>query len=378
MRPVNPFIVSGKILPEYFCDRKSEAAFLTKSIVNGNNLVLISPRRMGKTGLIKYCFENCGLAEDYNTFFIDILQTSSLREFTYILGREIFNALRPRGIKMVETFMTMLHSLSGKFGFDTMTGTPTFNIQLGDIVAPEYTLEEIFAYISSSEKRCVIAIDEFQQIAKYPEKNVEALLRTHIQSTANADFIFAGSERHLMQQIFSSSGRPFFNSATFLELKEIPLDIYTEFVVRLFESRGKSIKPKSVEYIYTLFRGHTYYMQKAFNYGFANTPAGAVCDESILEESVAEMLHSYDTVFRETLSQLSLRQKELLFAIAKTGNARSITSAAFIRDNALTSSSSVQAAAKTLIERDIISAADNIYTVSDRLFDTWLKRFMTP
>ncbi len=83
---INPFIVTGKIAPEYFCDRVSESARLVKSITNGNNLVVISPRRMGKTGLIQFCYDKPGIGKEYYTFFIDILHTSSLREFTYLLG----------------------------------------------------------------------------------------------------------------------------------------------------------------------------------------------------------------------------------------------------------------------------------------------------
>ena len=78
----NPFVVTGKIAPEYFCDRVEESARLIKSVTNGNNLVIISPRRMGKTGLIQFCYDKPEIREEYYTFFIDILHTSSLREFT--------------------------------------------------------------------------------------------------------------------------------------------------------------------------------------------------------------------------------------------------------------------------------------------------------
>ena len=93
---INPFIVTGKIAPEYFCDRVSESARLVKSVTNGNNLVVISPRRMGKTGLIQFCYDKPEIGKEYYTFFIDILHTSSLREFTYLLGREIYETLLPR------------------------------------------------------------------------------------------------------------------------------------------------------------------------------------------------------------------------------------------------------------------------------------------
>lgn len=371
---MNPFIVSGKIEPKYFCDRVDESGRLIREVTNGNNLVLISPRRMGKTGLIRYCFMSEALSCGYNTIYVDILQTSSLKEFTFALGKEIFDSLQPLGRKTVQRFMALLKSLSGSFGIDTVTGSPTFNIQLGDIEAPEYTLEEIFRFLEEQENRTILAIDEFQQIARYPEKNVEALLRSHIQRSAKCNFIFAGSERHMMQQMFTSSARPFYNSASIMELNAIPLPVYSEFVGKLFVEAGKRIESQNIEYAYTLFEGHTYYMQKCFNYAYSATTAGAECTRAIIDNAINEMLFSYDTLYREILSQLPLRQKELLYAIAKEGHARAITSATFIRRHSLASASSVQAAAAKLRDCDLISMQNRSYSVSDKLLHLWIKR----
>ena len=155
----NPFIVTGKIAPEYFCDRVAESARLIKSITNGNNLVIISPRRMGKTGLIQFCYDKSEIRDEYYTFFIDILHTSSLREFTYLLGKEIYETLLPRSRRMAKLFMQTLKSISGKFGFDPVFNLPTFNLELGDIDRPEYTLDEIFQYLNNADKRCNYSAD---------------------------------------------------------------------------------------------------------------------------------------------------------------------------------------------------------------------------
>ena len=136
---------------------------------------------MGKTGLIRFCCDKPEISREYYTFFIDILHTSSLREFTYLLGKEIYETLLPRSRKMARAFLQTLRSLSGKFGFDPLSNLPVFSLELGDIERPEYTLDEIFRYLAGADKPCIVAVDEFQQVAKYPEKNIEALLRTHIQ-----------------------------------------------------------------------------------------------------------------------------------------------------------------------------------------------------
>ena len=111
-KEINPFIVTGKIEQEYFCDRIEESMRLVKSITNGNNMVIISPRRMGKTGLIQFCYEKPEIKDEYYSFFIDILHTSSLREFTYLLGREIYETLLPRSRKMTNMFIQTIKSIS--------------------------------------------------------------------------------------------------------------------------------------------------------------------------------------------------------------------------------------------------------------------------
>lgn len=370
----NPFIVAGKIEPEYFCDRVKESARLIKSITNGNNLVIISPRRMGKTGLIRFCYNKPEIDKEYYTFFIDILHTSSLREFTFALGQEIYNTLLPRSQKMALAFLQTVKSICGKLAFDPVSGMPSFNIELGDIERPEYTLEEIFKYLNSADKPCIVAIDEFQQIAKYPEKNIEALLRTHIQKSGNSNFIFAGSERHMMQEMFTSAARPFYNSTDILELNAIPAEIYTKFVVYHFERRNKRISQNDVMVLYDLFKGHTYYMQRTFNEAFADTPEGETCTKEIIDNAVNTMIDSSDTIFREILSNIPENQKSVLYAIAKDGEATQIHSSDFISRHKLKSASSVQAAVKRLLDRDIITEINKVYSVNDKLFAMWINK----
>ncbi|MEG1738292.1 MAG: ATP-binding protein [Odoribacter sp.] len=373
-KEINPFVVTGKIEPQYFCDRIQESARLVKSITNGNNMVIISPRRMGKTGLIQFCYYKPEVKNNYYTFFIDILHTSSLREFTYILGKEIFETLSPRSKKMATLFIQTLKSINGKFGFDPLTSLPTFNVELGDIDRPEYTLEEIFKYLATSDKPCIVAIDEFQQISKYPEKNIEALLRTHIQKIVKSNFIFAGSERTMMQSMFLSSARPFYRSSDIMELNAIEKSIYVPFIVDHFESRNRKIKSENVDKVYDLFKGHTFYIQKTFNESFADTSEGDECTQEIIRTAIDSMIAYNETIFREILSNIPEKQKVLLYAIAKEGEATQIFSADFIKQHNLATASSIQAATKQLLEKDYITEVNKVYSVTDKLFAMWINQ----
>ena len=368
----NPFITSGYISADYFCDREAESKQLIREIVNGNNLAIISTRRMGKTGLIQHCFHSKELSKEYYTFFVDIYATKSLRDFIFSLSKVILESLKPFGKKAVEIFINSVLSLQAGISYD-FTGTPSFNIQLGDIQNSMATLEEIFKYLAKADKPCIVAVDEFQQITNYSEKNVEALLRTHIQHCNNAQFIFAGSQRHTMGNMFLSASRPFYQSVSMMHLESIAIEKYIDFARNHFKKADRRITPETIRIVYDRFDGVTWYVQKTLNVLFAFTPVGATCDESMVEPAIASGVDSYRFNYQETLFRLPERQKELLVAIAKEGNAKSITSGEFVKRYSLTSPSSVQAAVKGLLEKDFITLFNGSYSIYDKLFEIWLR-----
>lgn len=368
----NPFVVTGKIEKEYFCDRALESKKIVKSIENGNNLVLISPRRMGKTGLVRYCNDFVLEKDEYYTFFVDILHTTSLKEFTYLLGRKIYETVLPRSRKMMTFFIQTLKSISGQFGFDPVSNTPTFDLTLGDIVRPELTLEEIFYYLEHADRPCIVTIDEFQQIAKYQEGSVEALLRTHIQSLSNCQFIFAGSEYHIMQEMFVSSAHPFYNSADIMELKAIPPGVYSDFVRGWMGKYAKELDAALVEWVHRLFRGNTYGMQRTFNEVFAITDAGETCTKDTVLQAIYNIIESKEPLFQELLSTVPEKQKPLLYAIAAEGEVDKITSAAFIKKYRLASASANQYAARQLVSSGIVTKLYGKYSINEQFFDIWI------
>jgi len=369
----NPFLVGGYVSTKYFCDREKETAELIRKVTNGNNLVLISPRRMGKTGLIDHCFSNPKITKTYYTFYADIYATSNLKEFVFKIGREIFETLKPKGKKFIDRFFAGITSLRPAFKLDEVTGAPVFDIGMGDIRTAEFTLEEIFNYLESADKQCIVAIDEFQQIVKYPEKNIEALLRTYVQRCKNVVFIFSGSRRHIMQNIFFSSSRPFYQSAALLNLEAIDKKKYTTFVVNHFSEDQKKISPELIDKIYELFEGYTWYMQAIFNEVFSLMDIGGSCTLDDLQMAIKNKIASYEKIFLTTLSLLPDRQKELLYAIAKDGKAINITSGDFVKKHSLHSTASVQTSAKQLLEKEIITSENNVFQVDDRFFGLWLK-----
>ncbi len=368
----NPFVISGYVSAEYFCDREAESDELTRAFYNERNMVIVSPRRMGKTGLIEHCFHYKQTREEFYTFFIDIYATGTLKEFVFALGKHIFETLKPKGKKFVEQFFTVISSLRPAFKLDTMSGQPVFDIGIGDIRQPELSLEEIFMYLEGADKRCIVAIDEFQQITKYPEKNVEAMLRTCIQKCRNANFIFSGSQRHMMQNMFFSASRPFYQSASLLNLEAIKPERYKEFVHAHFDEAGKKISDECIERVYGLLEGHTWYMQVLFNRFYEQLERGEEMSIALADQLLHSTVESNKTVYQSMVAMLSERQKEVLFAIAKEGKISEITSTEFIKKHGLHSPSSVQSAVRQLLEKEFVTKEGAIYYVYDRFFGLWL------
>lgn len=374
VKNINPFIVSGKIAPEYFCDRIEEATQLEKSLNNQMNVVLTSSRRMGKTSLVDFVFDKPDFKDEYVTISVDILHTTTFREFILALGTAVFDSVAIRSVKMRKLFVTFLKSLSASFGYDTIQNMPTFDVKLGDVQNPEYTLAEIFGYLEKVDKRCIVVIDEFQQITRYPEKNVEALLRTHIQKLANANFVFSGSQWRLMEEMFFSSKRPFFQSARSLRLEPIAYDIYLDFAKKHFSDAGKEIATEAFSHVYEVFMGVTFYVQRILHDAFAETPEGQICDVETVNQLIESFIDESDSRLREQLAYITEAQKELLYAIHEEEQVQGITSIAFNKKHRLRSPSSTQSAALKLLEYDLITRKEKVYSISDPLMKLWLDR----
>jgi len=371
MKPNNPFLVTGYHSPEYFCDRRQETETMIRALYNGRNVTLIAPRRMGKTGLVKNVFYKLREQEpDIVTFYMDIYSTQSLGDFIRLFASTVLGRLDSVPQKALGRVGKFIKSCRPVFTFDELTGQPKVTI---DIVpsSEEATLREIFDYLRSSEKRCYIAIDEFQQIAEYPEKGAEALLRSYIQFVPNINFIFAGSKQHIMQQMFHSAKRPFYQSTQTQVIDRIARDEYYRFAADFFTRQGRKLAEETFGYLYDAFDGHTWYIQTLLNrlYGYAGNPDIGMVDYAI-GEVVAESTYTYENL----LAAYPASNIRLLKAIAKAGCVREINSGDFITEYRLRAASSVNSALKRLIDREMVYKTADGYIVYDRFMAIWLRQ----
>jgi len=371
---INPFVTKGYAGPAYFCDREKETKDLVQLLTNGNNMALISPRRLGKTDLIHHCFAQPAIAKKYYTFIIDIYATNSLADFVDVLGLAILEKLKPLGRKVWEHFYNSLHSIQQQISFD-INGNPVWSVGLGAYANPSITLDEIFNYLSTADKPCLVAIDEFQKITDYPKgQNVEAALRTHIQRCPNATFLFSGSKRHLMSEMFISPSRPFYQSVITMGLNPISEEKYAAFAERLYKEGGKSLAPDVTHEVYSRFDGITFCLQRVMNVLFMMTGKGEECRKDMIDDAINYILDLSSEHYEMLYSQLSEKQRGVFLAIATERRVKGIASGQFARKYHLQSVSSVISALKGLLEKDFITQTNNEYYIYDRFFQLWVER----
>lgn len=372
MKPNNPFILSGYISPEYFCNRSHETGKIISALENGRSITLFSIRRVGKTGLIDHVFYKLNRQKNYHLIYLDILPSTNLNDFINIFAKAVISNLESKPERILKKVGELFSSLRPTITFDPITGLPNIQFNLETEKESTQTLGQIFNYIKKQKKHIVIAIDEFQQITNYPEKNIEAILRTNVQRTTNATFIFSGSHKHILLSMFSEYGRPFYQSTELHLLEKIKEEYYKKFIKSKFEKGGKQIKEEQVNRLLEITRTHTYYVQFFCNRLYGLSERSITGD--IIGKTLLEILDENEPVYINYRNLLTDFQWNLLEAIAKEGNAKKLLSKEFIQSHKLTAASSVQTAVNALMNKEMIYKEGDFYYVYDVFLERWLER----
>lgn len=266
-----------------------------------------------------------------------------------------------------------IKSLRPVITFETLTGAPqaTFDLKPAQT---EQSIDSILSFLDSQSFKTIIAIDEFQQITNYPEKNADAWLRTRMQQLKNTVFIFSGSQQHLMSELFASPKRPFFRSTSILKLEKLDFNTYRDYIITQFKSYDKDISPEIAEEILLWGDTYTYYIQLLCNRVFAATSREVTTD--IWKQQVYELLMDQEIVFFGYRNILTRNQWQLLKAIAQEGKVFKPTGKEFLGKYGLLNSASVLRSLQSLqkfelIFRDFDSGGTPFYSIYDVLFQKW-------
>ena len=368
--PANPFPLTGYYGSKYFCDREKETKVILSNIKGGLSTILTARRRMGKTILIQHVLAK--LPSGMRGIYLDILPTENMNGFLNELSSAIIRDIsvtRGFGRKAWE----FIKSLRPSITFDALTGSPqvTFSGKGRDV---NYNVETVFDFLEKQNTRFVIAIDEFQQIMKYPEKNVDAWLRTIIQRLRNVIFIFSGSHQHLMNELFTVPSRPFYNSAAMLGLGPIPEDIYSRFIKAGFTEKPAVISYEVISAMMVWSDMHTYYVQLLCNRVFMSGTTEIT--DQVWKEEAFRLLEEHEQVFLNFRGLLTGPQWQLLKAVALEGELFEPTGNDFIVRHTLGSPSTVLRSLRSLLKMELIyfdytPEGKKYYKMGDLLFRRW-------
>lgn len=372
----NPFVIKSYESKDLFCDREEELRLMLRNCVNHSDMTLISQRRMGKTGLILRLFDEIhATRHDIHTIYMDIFASRNIDDFIKLLAEATMKSFQPK-TSIGERLTTFIKSLRPQLSFDNITGEPQLQIAYQTAHEKEYTLRGLFDFLDSQGVHIVLAIGEFQQIRDYPEQNIEALLRTYIQQTHNLTFIFCGSKKHMMADIFNNEKKPFYSSTTFVSLSKISEESYAAFIRRLFEERGRSIDEEALMFILEWTCRHTYYTQQLCHTIFANGKSAVNLEE--VKSACRQLLSQGAAVYLQYRQMLTDKQWNYLIAIAKEGSVRQITASEFLQRYKIGSPSVSRRLAQALCEKGLLndeSTLDGVdYSVSDVFMSRWMER----
>ena len=349
---MNPFLTKTYRGPEYFLDRETETAKLLDAIRSERNVTLYSHRRLGKTMLLQHVFSQLD-SKTFEPLFVDLFATRNLIQFTQKLTEVLYDKKILRDNKL----NVILGRLGASLSFDQLSGIPQINFNITDRSVVLKSIPVLFKEIISGKKNAVIAFDEFQELANYEEDIAEATVRTIMQDFPEITFIFSGSRKSLMKEIFMNANRPFFQSTQMMELHEIDRDIYAGEVFAILKKHDKPYDPDIVYKILDDTYCHTGFTQMVLSRVFSESED--TIDSEIYTQVWTDILEDHRSMAREQEFLLPALQWKTLVAIAKEGYVKEPQSREFAKKYDLSAPSSMARSVKALLDKGLIIDYDD-------------------
>ena len=373
MTTENPFIFGKAAEGAFFTDRTEDSKRLTANLTHGINTILISPRRWGKTSLVKKVIAEIDIPK-IKPVFIDIFQCKSEYEFYHAFATAVIKQTSSKFDEWVETAKTFLSNISPRFSFgsDPMNDfslsfewNPKNDSGTSILQLPEKIAEKKNIHL-------VVCLDEFQQIADFTDTvKIQKELRSVWQHQQNVTYCMFGSKKHLMENIFNDKSMPFYKFGDMMFLKKIPTEEWVPFICTKFRETGKNISPEQAAKICEATENLSSYVQHL---------AWVVwykCDKVVTNKDITtaidDLLEQNKVFFQREVEQLSEFQLNFLRALAN-GITTGFSRKDIIKKYRLESSANVQSIKKSLLKKDLIDIDGQEISFNDSLFKLWLKR----
>ncbi|MCX7025031.1 MAG: ATP-binding protein [Spirochaetes bacterium] len=371
---MNPFKYGTIVRGEYFYDRSEECKRIVSTLSGGNNIVLLAPRRYGKTSLVFRALEELE-SKGFTCVYFDFMPVYSRESFIEAYTRSIL-AKQGNWEKAVKKVGALLSGVRLGLSLDP-AGTPEFRINFIDAKVNEKTLQEILELperLASGKKKFIMVFDEFQEIVKLNGENFEGLLRSTIQRQRNVNYLFLGSRTHLLSDMFHNKNRAFYDSAMSMQLDLLPERESVAYLKKRFAESAIKIDNATAGILLNQAGNIPYYIQllaaEVWQYSI---PAPAVVSEKSIIECAGRILDLKSDYYSELFDRHSAAQKKLLKALVS--GSEGIYSAGYSSKHRLSAVSTTQKALAGLIESGIVEKTGNQFIIGDPFFRLFIKNY---
>ncbi len=368
-----PFTFGVATTGDNFTDREQETERLLANFRCGVNTILISPRRWGKTSLVK---KVCGLAESdkLKIVFMDIFSCRSEKDFYDMFAESVLKQTSSKWEEWVENAKIFLSRISPRIsmGADPMTDF-SISLELND---RRDDVEEILQLPEKIARKkgvsIVVCIDEFQQIADFADsKTFQKRLRTVWQHQQSVSYCLFGSRKHLMNELFEKSSFPFYKFGDSIYLKKIPTAVWVEYIKERFASTGKEISWELSEKICMTVNNHSSYVQQLSWLIWIHTDGMAT--DTAFEDACQDLIDQNTPLFEKQTENLTAYQMNFLRAVV-SGIHDEFSTKEVIRKYDLGSSANVSTVRRSLIKRELIDVEERKVIIPDPVLEIWLRR----
>lgn len=373
MATENPFVFGKAVEGPFFTDRIEDSKRLTANLTHGINTILISPRRWGKTSLVKKVLAEIETSH-IKPIFIDIFHCKSEYEFYHTFATAVIKQTSSKINEWVEMAKTFLTSITPKFSFgpDPMNDF-SISFEWNQKDDTEVSILQLPEKIARKKNlRLVVCMDEFQQMAEFSDSlTLQKKLRSVWQHQQNVTYCMFGSKKHLLEHMFNDKSMPFYKFGDMIFLKKIPTDEWVPFICKKFQDTGKSITPEQAARICEVTDNLSSYVQH-LSWVVWYKSNDIVTDDDI-STAIDDLLEQNKVFFQKDVEQLSELQYNFLRAMAM-GVTTGFSTKDVVRRYRLESSANVQSVKKALLKKDIIDMDGKFVYFNDPLFKLWLKR----
>lgn len=366
-----PFVFGKAVRGEYFTDRKEETFKLVNNFKYGVNTIIISPRRYGKTSLVKHAIANCK-DKDLKIVFIDIFASRNPEEFCRMFADAVIKQTSSKIEEWADITKKFLSNLAPKI---SISADPMNEISLSFGVKPDaMDMENILDLPEkiAKNKKCkiVVCIDEFQQIGEYPDSlYFQRKLRSHWQHHEHTSYCLFGSKKHMMKELFEKSNFPFYKFGDLFYLDKIAEDDWVEYITSRFRSANKEIREAVARDICRLTDNYSSYVQQLSWLLWIRFEEGN--QEEILQKAFNEMLAHSSVLFEQITQNLTAYQMNFLRAIID-GVSSDFSKKEILEKYDLGTAGNIAKLKNALIKKEIIDYSNGRYFIADPILKVWL------